>query len=68
MSGGKLLMHRFKLVTIRVGDEGWLASGSDYRAVCTSVGVIVNSAADARLSETVAATMLSGRFAAPEHG
>jgi hypothetical protein len=53
---------------IRVGDEGWLASGSDYRGVCTSVGVIVNSAADARLSETVAATMLSGRFAAPEHG
>jgi hypothetical protein len=53
---------------IRVGDEGWLSSGADYHAVCTSVGVIVNSTADVHLSEAVARSMLTSRFAAPEHG
>jgi hypothetical protein len=53
---------------IRLGDEGWFSSGTDYRAICTSVGVIVNSAADAQLSEAIAKSMLTSRFAETGHG
>ena len=53
---------------IRLGDEGWFSSGRDYQAICTSVGVIVNSTADARLSEAVAQGMLTSRFAETSHG
>jgi hypothetical protein len=48
---------------IRLGDEGWFSSGTDYHAICTSVGVIVNSAADPALSEAVAKGMLNSQFA-----
>ena len=53
---------------IEIGRGGWFFSGYSYRTLCTTVGVIVNAAADLKLSEAVARGVLKGRFAAPRRG
>jgi hypothetical protein len=50
----------YLLRQIRLGDPGWFSSGLPYHTTCTSLGVAVNAASDARLSEAVAQAVLDG--------
>jgi len=48
----------YLLRQITLGKQGWFASGRPYHTTCTSLGAVVNAAADARLSEKVAQIVL----------
>jgi hypothetical protein len=54
----------YALREIELGEAGWLRSARPYHTTCTSLGVVVNEKADARLSEAVAQSMLQTRKAA----
>jgi hypothetical protein len=48
----------YVLHQINLGSAGWFSSGRPYHTTCTSIGAVVNAAANATLSEKVAQTLL----------
>jgi hypothetical protein len=48
----------YVLHQINLGSPGWFSSGRSYHTTCTSLGAVVNAAANANLSEKVAQTLL----------
>jgi len=50
----------YVLRQINLGSSGWFSAGRPYHTTCTSIGAVVNTAADANLSEKVAQTLLEG--------
>ncbi len=49
----------YVLHQINLGSPGWFSSGRPYHTTCTSIGAVVNAAANANLSEKVAQTLLA---------